>query len=135
MSTANTFSSKKALASAIEAVFTCPESELESTILNIYTRDAVITVNEKRMTWNDFFPYLRGIKNSMTSVEIKPHHLLQDGNMFAEKHTAYGVGKDGTKTQAEAICMFEINEDKKVIWLEEVLHFSAGTDITTIKYE
>ncbi|EHK42533.1 hypothetical protein TRIATDRAFT_285302 [Trichoderma atroviride IMI 206040] len=128
-------STKEEFVSAIEAVFTCPESELESKILNVYSKDAVITVNEKRMTWDDFFPYFRGINNSMSSVQIKSDKFVQNGNVFAERHTAYGTGKDGTKTQARAICMFEVNEDKKVIWLEEVLHFSAGTDTTTINYE
>ncbi|PNP43653.1 hypothetical protein TGAM01_v202081 [Trichoderma gamsii] len=128
-------STKEDFASAIEAVFTCPEAELESKILNIYTKESVITVNEKRMTWEDFFPYFKGINNSMAAVQIKSDKLVQNGNMFAERHTAYGTGKDGTKTQARAICMFEVNEDKKVIWLEEVLHFSAGTDTTTINYE
>ncbi|KAL7917429.1 Metallo-hydrolase/oxidoreductase [Trichoderma austrokoningii] len=123
MSAAHNVSSKEAFASAIEAVFTCPESELESKILNIYTKDAVIIVNQKRMTWNDFFPYMRGFNNSLASIQIKPHHLLRDGNMFAEKHTAYAVSKDGTKSQAEAICLFEVNEEKKVIWLEEFLQF------------
>ncbi|PTB36250.1 hypothetical protein M441DRAFT_73614 [Trichoderma asperellum CBS 433.97] len=135
MSTANILSSKEAFASAMTAIFTCPESELESTLLGIYSKDAVVTVNEKRMTWNDFFPYIRGINKSMESAEINTHYLLQDGNMFAEKHTAIGIGKDGTKTQAEAICMGEVNAEKKIIWLEEVLHFSAGTDTTTINYE
>ncbi|KAL7894235.1 hypothetical protein HDV63DRAFT_383796 [Trichoderma sp. SZMC 28014] len=125
----------ESFASAIEAVFSCPESELESKILNIYTKDAVITVNEKRMTWDEFFPYFRGINNSTTAVQIKSDKLVQNGNIFAERHTAYGTGQDGTKTQAKAMCMFEVNEDKKVIWLEEVLHFSAGTDPTTIQYD
>jgi hypothetical protein len=126
---------KEGFASAIQAVFTCPEAELESKVLDIYNKDSVITVNEKRMTWDEFIPYFRGINNSMATVQIKSHQLLRDGNLFAEKHTAYGTGKYGTKTQGEAICMYEVNEDKKVVWLEEVMHLSAGTDPTTLNYK
>ncbi|KAL6901338.1 hypothetical protein GGI43DRAFT_434055 [Trichoderma evansii] len=134
MATVNAFSSKEGFAAAMTDIFTCPDSELESKILSVYTKDSSITVNEKRMPWDDLIYYIRGIKNSMVDIELKAHHLLRDGNMFSEKHTAYATGTDGSKTQAEAICMGELNADNKVLWMEEVLHFSAGVDTTTINY-
>ncbi|KAL7803948.1 hypothetical protein V8C43DRAFT_266431 [Trichoderma afarasin] len=97
-------------------------------ILNIYVKEAVITVNMNRMTWDEFIPYIKAIRARTTSVDIKSHYLLRDGNLFSERHSAYGHGKDGTETNAEAMLMGEVNEDGKVIWLEEIaiLNSDAG---------
>jgi hypothetical protein len=126
---------KESFAAAIEGFLGCSEPELESEILNMYTKDSVVTVNGNRMTWDDFYPYFRGINNSMESIKIVSHRILQNGNLFAERHTAHGIDKEGTNTEAEAICMFEVNEDEKIIWFEETLYFAAGKDTTTVKYE
>jgi hypothetical protein len=99
---------KESFAAAIEGFLGCSEPELESEILNMYTKDSVVTVS---------------------------HRILQNGNLFAERHTAHGIDKEGTNTEAEAICMFEVNEDEKIIWFEETLYFAAGKDTTTVKYE
>jgi hypothetical protein len=133
MSTVSAFSSKEALGTAIQSAFNSPDSELESRILNIYTKDAIITVNQNRMTLDEFFPYIKSIRSRTKSVDVKPHHFVRDGNMFAGRHTAYGHGKDGTETQADAMLMGELNEDGKAIWLEEIaiLSSTAGTNATT----
>ncbi|EHK22934.1 uncharacterized protein TRIVIDRAFT_60249 [Trichoderma virens Gv29-8] len=128
MSTVSPFSSKDSFATALEAVLNSPDASLEAALLNIYTKESVITVNQKRMTWDEFLPYLEAIRARLASVEIKSHHLLRDGNMFSERHTAYGHGKDGTETGAEAMLMGELNEDGKAIWLEEIAVLRSDAD-------
>ncbi|KAM0257762.1 hypothetical protein ACHAQJ_004213 [Trichoderma viride] len=130
MSTVSPFSSKEAFGAAIEKAFNSPDSELESRILDLYTKDSIITVNRNRMTWDEFLPYIKAIRNRTMSVDIKPHHFVRDGNMFAERHSAYGHGKDGKETQAEAMLMGELNEEGKVIWLEEIAILSSSADGT-----
>ncbi|KAL7928551.1 beta-lactamase-like protein [Trichoderma chlorosporum] len=134
MATPGTFSSKDSFAAAIEAAFNVPDDSLEAAILNIYAKEAVITVNQKRMTWDDFLPYVKDIRARTTSVEIKSHYFLRDGNMFSERHTAYGHGKDGTETGAEAILMGELNEDGKAIWLEEIAILRSSADAVAFKF-
>ncbi|RFU80029.1 hypothetical protein TARUN_2147 [Trichoderma arundinaceum] len=120
MSAVSPFSSKEAFATAIEAAFNCSDSDFEAKILNLYTKDTIITVNRNRMTWNEFVSYVQAVRDRTASVEIKSQHLLRDGNMFSEKHVAYGLGKDGKKTGAEALVIGELNEDGKAIWMEEI---------------
>ncbi|KAL7948166.1 beta-lactamase-like protein [Trichoderma barbatum] len=114
------FSSTGSVAAALESAFSCPDASLEATLLSIYTQQTIITVNQKRMAWEEFLTYIKAIRSRTTSVEIKSHYFLRDGNMFSERHSAYGHGKDGTKTHAEAMLMGELNEDGKAIWLEEI---------------
>lgn len=134
MATTNPFSSKEAFASTMEALFRCPDSELESKMLGVFSKDAVITMNERQLIWDGLFPYFKAIRDQLVSVEIKVHHFLQDGNMIAEKHTSSGIGKDGVKTQADVFCILKMNEDNRVIWLEEMIRFTAGVNfVETIK--
>lgn len=133
MSTVSPFSGKDAFAAAVAAAYNSTDSELESKILNLYTKDSVITVNQNRMAWDEFLPYVKAIRARTTSVEVKSHHFVRDGNMFSERHTAFGTGKDGTKTRAEAMLMGELNEDGKAIWLEEFAILSSDADSSAAK--
>ncbi|PTB70163.1 Metallo-hydrolase/oxidoreductase [Trichoderma citrinoviride] len=130
MSTPSAFTNKDTFAAAIHAAFNCPDSDLEARILDLYTRQSLITVNENRMSWKDFVPYVKAIRARRTSVEIQCHHFIRDGNMFAERHTASGTGKDGTITKAEALLMGELNEEGKAIWVEEIAILSSDTSKT-----
>lgn len=127
MSTPSPFTNKDTFAAAIHAAFNCPDSDLEGSLLNLYTKQSIITVNQDRMSWDDFVPYIEAIRARTTSVDIECHHLIRDGNMFAERHTARGMGQDGTITKAEALLLGELNEDGKAIWLEEIAILSSDS--------
>lgn len=121
MSTAGPFTSKEAFAAAIETAFDYEGPEFQSKMLDMYTKDTIITVNQNRMTWNEFLPHIMAIRARLATVKITPHHLLRDGNMFAAWHTAQGFGKDGTETRTQSMFVGELNADGKAIWLEEIV--------------
>ncbi|KAL6857318.1 Metallo-hydrolase/oxidoreductase [Trichoderma novae-zelandiae] len=117
MSRPSPFTNKDTFVAAIHAAFNCPDSDLEKSILHLYTKQSLIT----------FVPYIKAIRARTTSVDVECHHLIRDGSMFAERHTAIGTGKDGTMTKAEALLMGEVNEEGKAIWLEEIAILSSDT--------
>jgi hypothetical protein len=57
----------------------------------------------------------------MTDVRITPHYFLRDGALFASKHTSSATTADGTRQQAEVLCMGELNSEGKAFWLEEMV--------------
>ncbi|TFA97872.1 hypothetical protein CCMA1212_010402 [Trichoderma ghanense] len=120
MPTPSPFANKDTFAAALHAAFNCPDSDLESSLLNLYTRQSLITVNQNPMPWEDFVPYIRDIRARTTSVAVECHHFIRDGNTFADRHTARGTGRDGTMTKAEALLIGQLNEEGKAIWLEEI---------------
>ncbi|KAK1255612.1 hypothetical protein MKX07_007871 [Trichoderma sp. CBMAI-0711] len=130
MSKSSPFTNKDSFAAAISTAFNCPDSDVETSLLNLYTRDSIIIVNQNRMSWEKFVPYIEAIRARTMSVDVECHHFIRDGNMFAERHTARGTGKDGTTTEVEAFTMGELNEEGKAIWLEEIAILGSDAEKT-----
>ena len=119
MPISNHYANKEAWVAAVSKLFNGPESEIEDSILALYTADVTVTANGSSMKMADFIAYVQNIRNIAASVEIKSHVFLRDGNLFADKHTVIGTGHDGSKTQAENLVIGELNEEGKCFWIEE----------------
>lgn len=119
MSTQNCYSSKETWVAAILKIFNGPESEIEESILALYTPDVALTVNGSSMKMADFKEMVKNIRGIAVSVDITSHYFLRDGNLFADKHTVIGTGHDESKTQVEVLVIGELNDEGKCIWIEE----------------
>ena len=123
MPISNLYSNKEAWVTAVSAIFNGPESEMENNILALYTADVTVTANGSSMKMAELIAYIKNIRNIAPTVEITSHYFLRDGNLFADKHTVIGTGKDGSKTQVENLVIGELNEEGKCFWIEEQSRF------------
>jgi hypothetical protein len=129
MPISNHYSNKEAWVAAVSKIFNGPESEIEDSILALYTTDVTVTANGSSMRMAELIAYVKNIRNLAPSVEIMSHYFLRDGNLFADKHTVIGTGHDGSKTQVENLVIGELNEQGKCFWIEEQSRFVERGDL------
>lgn len=124
MSSDGPYSSQQVWELTINRLFNGPESEVESTLSQLYSKDCLVTANGKSMNWEALFAYINDMRRSVKSIEIKSRHWIRKGNLLAENHDVTAMYSDGKFLRATTMILAEVNENGQAAWLDEVFQLS-----------
>lgn len=126
MDSKTTYTSGENWASAIEQMYSGPESAVKNIVQSLWAKDCAITIMGNKMTRDALLGYIKSIRDGHSAIRIRSERWVRDGNLFAEKHHATGYGNDGTVTEGEVWVMGELNSDGKAIMFEEIMRLISG---------